>query len=61
MTDEKAKEPVITEAKAESKKADPKGKVFNFTREGVVIEAKNRKEAEKALKDKLKEDEKENK
>ncbi len=50
--DEEKSTDTATEVKDTSKL-----KVYNFTRDGVVVEAKNRKEAEKLLKEsKSKED-----
>ena len=43
-----------SKTKSETKKSESKDdglKVFNFTRDGVVVRAKNRKEAEKLLKE----------
>ena len=37
----------------EEVKATPTLKVFNFTRDGIVVKAENRKEAEKLLESKL--------
>lgn len=45
-----------SKAKSDSKTEAPKEenlKVFNFTRDNIVIKAKNRKEAEKLLKEQL--------
>lgn len=55
MSDEKKESVTKTEAKVSEKPTEPKGKVFNFTREGVTIIAKTRKEAEESLKDQSKE------
>lgn len=49
------------EAKAQEEQAQltvektPEGKVYNFTRHGFITVAKNRKQAEEALKNYLKE------
>ena len=45
-----------TDSKTEAEVTSPKGKTFNFTREGVVVTAKDRKEAEKKLKELKKEE-----
>lgn len=51
-----------TEEKKEVKtETTPEGKVFNFTRHGFVVIAKNLKEAQKALEEFLKENKGDNK
>lgn len=42
-------------SKPQEKTVEPEGEVFNFTRDGIVIIAKNRQEAEKLFVLKLKE------
>ncbi len=53
-----SKEEKATDKKAEVKETSG-GKVYNFTRQGFIVEAKSLKEAQEALENHLKEQSKE--